>query len=328
MKKKPWRKPMASAGSPTRRLMAANWIGWMLTGFVFLFLFGVGAILKNPLLLLVTGERASGTVVGMSSSPPSGAVDSSDSDPLQAPVVEFLTSTGERVRVSGRSYFASPSAGAALGEVVGVAYRPTQPRDAQLLLWKDFPVAPVGVLLGFVAFLLLIWISVILVGGDPAYGDPFQVLTTVIDRFHLNPFRFPILFVASAAILGTVPATYVTMKQTLDLRAHGIKVVGHVTGFHRLYSRLNDRSLASGVFPIVTYADSAGQEHSITESTVAILSRLNIGDAVEIIYLARQPDRGVRNNWLNLWIAPMFFGFMALALLWLFGLVWSGTLKN
>jgi uncharacterized protein DUF3592 len=326
MKKKPLRKPMASAGWPTRRLLAANWFGWMLTGLLFLLLFGIGAMLKHPLLLLVTGERASGTVVGMSSSPPSSTVDSSDSDPLQAPVVEFLTSTGGRVRVSGRSYFASPSA--ALGEVVGVAYRPTQPRDAQLLLWKDFPVAPVGVLLGFVAFLLLLWISFILVSEDPACGDPFQVLTTVIGRFNLNPFRFPILFLTSAAILGTVPATYVTMQETIDLGANGIKVVGHVTGFRRVYSRLNDRRQASGGVPIVTYTDSAGQEHTITESTVAILSRLKIGDAVEIIYLARQPDRGVRNKWLNLWISPMFFGFMALAFLWIFGLVWSGTVKN
>lgn len=114
----------------------------MLSGIVLVLLFAVGAILKNPTRLLVTGAQARGVVVGM-------ARDSA----LQSPMVEFVTSTGERVSVTGRLYSGSPSLG--VGDAVTVAYDPSHPRDAQLLLWKEL--TAVGLILGFMALFRVGW---------------------------------------------------------------------------------------------------------------------------------------------------------------------------
>ena len=110
--------------------MMTNWVGWMMSGIVFLLLFAVGAILANSVRLLITGERAEGVVVGMHTS------NSPGESALQSPMVEFVTSTGERVSVSGRSYSASPST--RVGDAVTVAYSPSQPRNAQFLLLREF----------------------------------------------------------------------------------------------------------------------------------------------------------------------------------------------
>lgn len=291
----------------------------MLSGIVLLLLFAVGAILQNPIRLLITGRRAEGIVVGMATSPGSSGQDS-----VLAPLVEFVTSTGERIRVSGRSYSASPSA--RVRDAVTVAYKPSQPQDAQLLLLREFPFVPAGFVLGFTGFVLLIWISFILVSDDAAYGDPFKLLTTVISHFRLNPVRFPLFFLLAVVIPLCGLGTYVTSKHALDLRSNGIKAVGHVIGSQRESSRLSDGSTASGKFPIIEYKDASGTAYTIRSSTVTWLSRLKTGDVVEVIYLARHPDKGIVNTWDELYLAPLFFGFMGLAFLVLFSLVLSGTI--
>ncbi|MFA5816166.1 MAG: DUF3592 domain-containing protein [Bacteroidales bacterium] len=175
--------------------MTTNWVGWMMSAIVFLLLFVAGLILKNPIRLLITGKRAEGVVVGMDTT--SRFSNSPGAGPLQSPMVEFITSTGKRVRVSGRTYTALPST--RVGETVTIAYSQSNPRDAQILSWKEFPFRPAGFVLGFTAFVLLVWISYILLSKNPANGDPFHLLPAVIARFRLNPFRFPVLFLLSAA---------------------------------------------------------------------------------------------------------------------------------
>ena len=76
---------------------------------------------------------------------------------------------------------------------------------------------------------------------------------------------------------------------------------------------------------MITFKDASGTEHYIHGSTAKPLSRLKIGDKVEVFYLARSPDRGVVNTWSEFWIPPMFFGFMACAMLVLLVLVLSGN---
>ncbi len=295
--------------------MTTNWIGWILSGIVLLLLFLVGAILKNAVLLLITGERSQGVVVGMDTS----------STSLQSPIVEFVTSTGERVRVKSRT--SSPSPSTRVGDAVTVVYNPSQPRDAQFLLWREF--IPVVFILGFTGFVLLMWMSFVLISGEPANGDPFGFIPAVISHFRLNPFRFPVLFMLLLVIPLCGLATYVLSKKVLDLRSNGIKAVGHVIGSQRVSSRLSDGSSASGVFPMIEYKDASGTAYTIRGSTAKPLSRLKTGDVVEVIYLARNPNKGVLNTWSELWLGPLIFGLFTLAFLVALGLVLSsGTIGS
>lgn len=287
----------------------------MLSSIVLLLLFAAGAMLANPVRLLITGDMTEGVVVGMNSDIPSRP--GSGEDGLQSPLVEFVTPSGERVRVSGRAYSALPSA--AVGDAVTVAYSPSQPRDAQLLLLTEF--GPAGFMLGFTGFVLLVWISCILISKDSALDDPLHLLPAVISRFRLSPFRFPMLFLLSTVLLTGVPATYGITKHALDLRSNGITAVGHVIGFKWESSRLNDGSTASGEFPMIAYRDRSGTKYTIRSSTFKWLSGLKTGDVVEVIYPAHHPGKGILNTWVELWLAPLLLGLMMLAFLVLFRLV-------
>lgn len=128
--------------------MTANVVGWLLSAIVLLLLFVAGAILQNSLRLLITGKRAEGVVVGMDTT--SRFSTSPGNGPMQSPLVEFVTSTGERIRVNGRLYTVSPSEH--VGDAVSVAYSRSNPKDAQFLMLKEFPLFPAAVVLGFAAF--------------------------------------------------------------------------------------------------------------------------------------------------------------------------------
>ena len=75
------------------QFLGTNAVGWILTALVLLLLFLVGAILKRPVLLLRTGLRTTGVVVGWKS-------DETD-DAVRAPIAEFVTESGVHVRVTG-----------------------------------------------------------------------------------------------------------------------------------------------------------------------------------------------------------------------------------
>lgn len=272
--------------------MTTNWVGWMVSAVMLLLLFAFGAILANPVRLLITGETAEGVVVGMA-----------QSGSLQAPIFEFVTSSGEQVKVNGRSYSAWTSARE--GDEVTVAYNPSQPRDAQPFLLSEF--IPASFMLGFIVFFLLIWISFILASGDPAYADPFKLLPAVISRFRLNPVRFPFFFVLSAAIFTCGLGTYEFSKRVLDLRANGIKTVGEV--------------IRSSKSSKIAFKDASGKEFRIQGS-----SRLHSGDVVEVVYLASHPAKGSVNTWDELYLMPLFLGSMLLAFLGLLRLVLSGSI--
>lgn len=294
--------------------MTTNWVGWMISGIVLLLLFAVAAILKNSVLLLITGERSQGVVVGMDTSSASLS-NSGGEGGLQSPIVEFVTSTGERVRVSGRTYSASPSA--RVGDAVTVAYDPSLPQDAQFLLWREFPLVPAGFILGFTGLVLLIWISFVLLSGEPAYGDPFALINAVISHFRMNPYRFPVLLVLSAAILGCGLATYITSRQAIDLYFNGIKAVGHVIGSQTG----TDSDGMSSEHPVIVYKDAFRTEYEIlgSASSGPLSSPLKTGDKVEVLYLARNPEKGVVNDWSEMWLLPLVFGsFTILFLLALF----------
>ena len=297
--------------------MTTHWIGWLLSAIVLLLLFLVGWILSNPVRLLIGGERTEGVVIGMATSPGSDGQDS-----LQAPIVEFVTSTEERVRVGSRTYIPSPSV--RVGDAVTVLYDPSDPADAEILVWSEFSAA--GFLLGFTAFIILLWIIGILVTGDSKLADPFHLLPTLISHFRLDPVRFPVIFILSLAIPVCAIGTYVHFKDAIELRSKGIKGVGRVIGSQLESSRLDDGSTASGEHLIIEYGDSSGAAYTARRSLVAWLSRLKVGDVVEVIYPARHPERGVVNTWDEVYPPAIFFGFMTLAFLVVFGLVLSGSI--
>jgi Protein of unknown function (DUF3592) len=303
--------------------MTANYIGWMLSGIVLLLLVVAGAILHTPIRLLLAGTRTEGVVVGMdttsrfSSGPGKG--------PMQSPVVEFVTVTGERIRAKGKSYSTSPSE--RVGDEVTVAYSASNPHNVQFLSMSEFPLVPAGMVLGFAAFIVLLWISGILVSGDEAMGDPLHILTTVIARFRLNPFRFPILFMLSVVIPLCGGAAYVLSRQTFDIRSNGITVTGHVVGWQSKSSHFNDNTTSNGIYPMVSYEDVSGATHTIRRSLAKPWSRLQTGDAVQVLYPVRHPNRGIVDTWDELYLSPVFFGFVTIAFLVLLRLVLSGMIR-
>jgi len=300
--------------------MPTNWIGWMLSILVLLLLLLAGYIMKNSVGLLITGIRAESTVVGMDTA--SRLSSDLGKESSISPLVEFVTSNGERIRVSGRSY--SQTSKARIGDKIGISYNQSNPKNAQLLLWREFPLGPAGFLLGFAVVLILMWMGGILISDDQKLDDPFHLLPSVIAHFHLNPVRFPILIILFFAIPSCVIGTYWTYKIAADLRSNGIKTVGHVTSIERVYTKSNDGTTGSGMFPMIDFKDSSGMPHTIRRSLAKPLSRLKVGDKVEVIYLAGKPDNGRVNTWDEFWPYPLFFGFSTIAMLVLFLLVING----
>ena len=301
--------------------MTTNWVSWFLSIIVLLLMFLSGYIMHNSVRLLITGKRAHGIVVGLDSS--SRSTTDTMKAPTLSPLVEFVTAEGENIKVHGRSYSLKPSS--QTGDEIKVAYDKSNPKNAQLLLWGEFPLGPAGFILGFAILLVMMWMGGILISDDPKLDDPLHLLPIVVAHLHLNPARYIILFVLFFAIPTCVIGTYWTTQRAIDFLTNGIKVVGYVTGSERVYSKSNDGTTGSGVFPLITFKDASGTEHNIHGSTAKPLTRLKPGDKVEVIYLASNPNRGVVNTWYEFWFPPVFFGFMVGAMLILLFLVLSGS---
>ncbi len=302
--------------------MIVNWIGWMLSAIVLLILVVAGAILLNPVRLLVTGQRTDGMVVGMESR--SGLSGEALEETGKLPLIEFVTSAGERIRICARSNSLPHSA--QMGEAVSLAYSRTNPHNVQILSLKEFPFGPAGIILGFAAFITLIWISAILISGDSSLDDPFHLLPVLISRFRLNPFRFPLLFILSVVIPVCGSAAFVFSKQTLLLHYNGIKAYGTVTGF---LLKENFDNMVDSNYPEITFEDVSGKSHTILvpAKNGPLASKTKLGDSVEVIYLVSQPDRGKVNSWSDLYLYPLFFGCMTFAFLGLLRLILNGTIR-
>jgi len=299
-----------------------NWIGWMLGTVVLLLLFVAAAIMLNPVCLLVMGQRTDGMVVGMNAKP--GLPGESANETTKALLIEFVTSAGDRVRIIGRSYSWSPSV--QVGDAVSVAYSRANPRNAQILTLSEFPLGPAGIIIGFALLMILIWISGILISGDSRLDDPFHFLPVIISHFRLNPFRFPLLFLLSVVIPICGSATYIFSRQAVVLHYNGIKAVGTVTGF---VSKKNSDNMLSSDYPQIAFEDISGKSYTILGSAKngPLSSPLKIGESVEVIYLISHPDKGILNSWDELYLFPLFFGFMTFAFLVLLHLEFNGAIR-
>ena len=296
--------------------MNLNWGGWIFSGVILLLLFFLSMVIKDPVRLSIKGKRAKGIVVAMAK------VEGSKQDTLRVPLVEFVTSTVEHASVTPRQLAGWSLSH--LGEKVTVMYNPSNPSDAHLVMLNEY--RGVVVVLGFIAFVIFLWIAVIVGSGSSTFDDPFHLLPKLIAHFHLNPIRFPILFILSLAIPVCGFGTYWTYQSAADLRANGIKTVGHVIGSEWDSSTMNDGSKATGLFPMITFEDASGASHTIRRSLAKPLSRLQAGEEVEVIYPTGQPDQGVVNTWDEFWPAPLFFGLMFFAFILLFRLTLIGSM--
>ena len=304
--------------------MTARFIGWMMSAIILLLLFITAALLLNPVRLLITGTRADGIVVGMDTAKQS--TQSDQNNLLLSPIVEFVTVDGEKVNVHSRDHAASPSIG--IGETLKVAYSESNPRNVQFLLVREFLFGPATYVLVFAAFVLLLWISCILISQEPAYGDPLHILPSFITRFRLNPIRFPILSILLIVIPLCGLTACIYFKQATEIRSNGITVMGDVLETRWKNTRLNDNSKTGGWFPTIIYKDAAGEQHTIERSLAKPFSRLKINDRVEVIYPVDAPDKGIVNTWDEFYLVPVFFGCMMIAFLFLFRLVWRGSIWN
>ncbi|MFA6483114.1 MAG: DUF3592 domain-containing protein, partial [Bacteroidales bacterium] len=176
--------------------MTTSWSSWILSFVVLLLIFLSGYIMRNSVRLLITGKRAQGIVVEIYKS--TRITDGPEKTPMLTPIVEFKTAKGNKIRVRGRSYSLTPTS--QIGDAIKVAYSKSNPENAQLLIRKEFPLGPAGMLLGFAIVLILMWIAGILISGDSKWDDPLHLLPALIARFHLNPVRFPMLFILSIVI--------------------------------------------------------------------------------------------------------------------------------
>jgi len=300
--------------------MTTSWGSWTLSFAVLILLFLSGYIMRNSVRLLITGKRAQGIVVEIYKS--SRITNGPENTPMLTPIVEFKTATGNKIRVRGRSYSLTPTS--QIGDAIKVAYSKSNPENAQLLIWNEFPLGPAGMILGFAIILILMWIAGILISHDSSMDDPLRLLPTLIAHFHLNPVRFPMLFMLSLVIPVSIFGTWFTTHRAINMLHNGIRTTGYVTGAERVYSESNDGTTGSGVFPMITFKDASGTSYNIHGSTTKPLSHLKTGDQVEVIYLADNPKNGVVNKWSEFWIPPLFFGFVMVALLFLLFLVISG----
>ncbi len=268
----------------------------------------LGLILVQPVRLMVTGDRAAGIVVGVDSSVQgSGAVERM-AFVYETPLVEFVTSSGERVRVSGREDRAPHPLRP--GASVAVAYDTSSPESAQLLVLSECQPVEAGMILGFFSLVILACGAAISIQGNP---ERVQALSRAF-RLDLLALRFAAYVFMPLVIVLCAGASCHLARAALDLRAAGTRRAGVVVGSRTSCTDMQDLKQACGRFPTSTYHDASGTSYTIGGSTAYPLSRLTTGDAVEIIYPAGRPRAGHQNTWVNLWLTPIFFGCFALRL--------------
>jgi hypothetical protein len=291
------------------QFLGTNPVGWILTAIVLGLLYVIVAILKRPVLLLLDGNQATGVVVGWQGN---GTV--------KAPIVEFTPHAGARVRVTG--LVSTPSPSVREGDQVTVLYRASDPQYAQLLLLKEFLSA--AVFLGMAGFIVLFWMVAILMAPDEGFGDALGLLARLVDHLHLNPIRVPQYFILTLVIPGCAIATRSLLRDAAEMRAHGIRAVGRVIDFASGVSRLADGTLARGRFPMIQYDDASGVTHTIRRKAAWPLTQLKVGDAADVIYLARRPEKGIVDCWDELYLAPSAFGMFTIA----FSGIFVGVLRG
>ena len=275
-------------------------------------LYLVMTILKNSINLIFTGKKVTGIVVGVK-----------NSDSLSSPIVQFKTTFGKQIKVNSRTY--SKSTGVTIGENVKLFYDLKNPNNAQLLMWREFYI--IVFLLGFIIFIIIMWICGFLVAPDSGFDDPLHILSSSIGYYHSSPWRLPVFFILFCTISFTGIGSYITFKSAIDLSNNGIKVPGLVIGTQWTKQRVQNGSIyAAAEFPTISFMDLSGKKYTIRSSTSTTLSRLKKGDRLEVIYPLNHPNLGVVNTWDEIYLVPFvlalfFIAFSSLLILLLTGII-------
>ena len=306
----------------TSSKMEDHWMVWVFSIFELVLMVIIFIILMSPVKLLISGNLTKGTVTALASIPSSKT--NIEADPLHTPIVEFYTSSGEKISIEGSS--SMPTSPFKVGDAVSLVYSPANPKRTQILSWTELPLIPAGFVLLFFIFALFIWISLILIKGDHSFDDPLGLLPWMISHFHLNPVRFPLIFILSLALPGSIIGTYVLTKEGLNLRAHGIRVIGHVQGRDDTFGALEYFNIKGGAV-FVTFQDKDGETIDIKTSLRRQYTLLKPGEAVEIIYPVNKPHSAKLNTWSEIFLPPAIFGFfVVLFLIVVFALI-KGTIQ-
>ena len=279
---------------------------------VLLMFYLVLKILENPINLILTGKKTIGTVVAFQK-------DTS----LVSPVVQFTDILGKYVKVSGRTY--SKSAGVEIGDEVLLFYDIRNPKDAQLLMWREFYI--IGFLIGFIAFIVLLWISCFLIAPQSGFDDPLNILSSVIGFYHSDPWRIPLYFILFCTIFFTGSGTYITLKNGISLRTNGIKVIGLVEDTQWSEKRIeSDNEYEPAEFVMISY-NVAGKTYTVPRSVTKPFTQLQKGDSVELIYPLNQPNLAVVNTWDEVYLVSFVLSLFFIAFTSLLLLLWTGQIK-
>ena len=285
--------------------MGINFVGWFFTCIVSYLLIFLVQVVWNEGGLLLTGTRAKGVVV-----------DVLDEGDLSRIVFEFTTGKGKKITHRSSNGNAIPTA--SVGQAVKVVYDESNPKDARVLLWGESSMFVILALLWFIGIFSFIWLALIKFTGDESFGDPFHILPKARWLFPYITMRSVAFIVIAFGIFGFGLTGYVFSKDARELRTSGIRVKGVVTGFDGKNATTNGRTTSSQDFVLITYKDTLGSEHTIQKSIVKPFYRIKIGDAREVIYLARKPGDGVENNWWALWFPTLFFTAIIIVFITLF----------
>ena len=293
--------------------MITNWIGWMLSGFILLCLIGIAALVKDPIHLVLTGKRAEGKVVQFDTLSKSYYGPTGENIE-RAAVIEFVTDNGRLMHIRSRVSVGSDFEPTPIGEKVQVAYNPLNPKDIQIMRWKESPLIGVLFIFGFIAFILMIWIVGISMSGDSTLDDPFHLLPKVIANFKTLPYLI-IGGIFVLIIFVCIAATFTLSNTTHVLVSTGLKAQGIVEDMDNETSSLASGGTGSGTFAYIKFKDVKNAEYTIKYSVAKPFSCLEIGDSVEVIYPAEYPDSAVVNNWMELYFPQYFFGIFSFLLL-------------
>lgn len=277
------------------------WIGWILSAIVLFLFILLGLGLKNPVRLLLTGKKTTGIVI----------VTTKENDNPVQPVFQFVTSSGEQVNTTPRTSFGSSFQNS--GEKVTLLYDPQKPHTILLLSWREF--SGMLIFLGIIVFVVYGWLSALLIAPDLGLDDPLHILSFIIARLKLSPTYFPLSFLFSLWILvifACGAGMYTNLKTVYELKTHGIKATGVVTG-SVIENSDNAEGSSSGRYNTISFTDLSGKEYTIRESRTTTISPLNEGDSVEVIYSPDNPKGGMINRWFEFYPAALFFGFCFIA---------------
>jgi len=78
-------------------------------------------------------------------------------------------------------------------------------------------------------------------------------------------------------------------------------------------------------FPVFSFIDRSGTSHTVRARLGSSHPRYEVGDAVEVLYPADDPDQARLNNFLMVWMWPIVFAGTGLILMIVGVLLWHGA---